>query len=184
MAEAVRIKGSSLVSKLDYVGRRFGAEARQHIEERLTSRFMAPILASLWYPFELYVELLDAIVAKHLDGNPEALREMGADSADQALHGMYQSFLRDRFEHFLDGLPQLHRMLYDKGEMSIRRSPEGSACDIQIQTDCDSSADCLLTAGFYQRAAELHGCQHVRCQVGRQPGMVKYALSWARQAST
>lgn len=52
--------------------------------------FSRPLLASAWYPFFAYAELLDIVVKRFFGGNIERAREAGAHDLEQGLNTVYR----------------------------------------------------------------------------------------------
>jgi len=174
------VKGSTIRSKLDFVKDRFGEGAKNAIEGRFQGRGLHPLLTASWYPYELYVELLEAIVDAHFDGDASRLVTVGERSADEALKTVYRSFVRERgFDDFLQGIATLHHLFYNLGRIDVVAEKGATSCEIhQRDKPRYAEADLYIAAGFYQRAAELHGLTDVQCSFTTGPDGADFALSW------
>ncbi len=174
------VKGSSLRSKLDYVADQFGEDAKKALEDRFKSEGMYPLLTASWYPYDLYVDLLEAIVDRHFAGNAARMVEVGGRSADEALRTVYRSFVRERgFEEFLQGIATLHHLFYNVGRIDVVIEKGATNCEIhQRGKPRYADVDLYVAAGFYKRAAELHGLVDVHCEFTTGPDGADFALSW------
>lgn len=181
MTTTYQVKGSTIRSKFEYVGHHFGADARAALEATFEGRGLFPLLTASWYPYDLYVEVLDALTARHFGGDASRLHEVGAASAQGALSTVYQAFVRDQgFLEFLVGMSKLHHLFYNQGHIEVRIHPEEKGCDI-LHRDKPryATSDLHVATGFYTRAAELHGLRQVTCSFERTDAGADFVLGWS-----
>ena len=180
MTATYQVKGSTLRSKLDYAEHAFGCEARSAVEALLKRRGAFPLLTAAWYPYDLYVEVLELIARDHLGGDRRRLVEVGAASAQAALSSVYQAFVcPGGFLEFLEGISKLHHLFYDQGRLDVRVHPDRRGCDILHRgKPLYAEADLHVAAGFYTRAAELHGLNPNRCTFEHSEDGVDFCLTW------
>ena len=181
MTATYQVKGSTIRSKFDFVDQHFGAEARADLEACFASRGLFPILTASWYPYDLYVEVLEELARRHFDGDLARLHEVGAASAQAALSTVYQAFVRDQgFVEFLSGISKLHHLFYNHGHIEVSIDPEEKGCTIRHRNKPRyAAADLHVAAGFYTRAAELHGLDGVRCRFETSGAGADFRLSWS-----
>lgn len=175
-----QVKGSTLRSKFDYVHERFGDQALERLERRFANKKLFPILHSGWYPYELYVAVLEAIAEHHFDGNLAQLVDVGAHSAKVALSTVYAAFVRPTgFVEFLQGMSRLHHMFYSLGEIEVTIDEGMNRAEI-VQRDKPTfaDADLYVASGFYQKAADLHGLEGVACGFSLEADGAHFDLSW------
>ncbi len=173
------VKGSTIRSKLDFVETRFGSEAVAALKQRLAGTGIFPLLAASWYPYDHYVEVVEAIADAHYDGDLTRLREVGAESAQTVLSSTYRAFVRkDDFSAFIEGMDRLHHLFYNLGRIDVE-SNETNCTILQRDKPRYADADIHIAAGFYERAAELHGLEDVSCAFERTSEGIDFRLSWS-----
>lgn len=181
MATQYEVKGSTVQTKYDFVQARFGPLACGRLEARFKSKGLFPVLSSSWYDYDLYVELLEAIADACFDNDLSRLVEVGEYSADDALTSMYAAFVSEEgFLDFLEGITSLHHMFYSQGNIEVNVHPDQKGCDILHRKKPKAAeADQYVAAGFYQKAAELHGLTNACCSWSMQRKGVHFVLTWA-----
>lgn len=180
MSDAYQVKGSTILSKLDFVALRFGERARGRLEASLGGKQAFPMEEGEWYPFELYVEVLEGIADAAFGGNLSRLVEVGAFSADRAFERTYQDYVRpEGFLAFLEGMAELHGVFYNQGHIEVSIGPDGSSADVWHRDKPRFvEADLFVARGFYRRAAELHGLEHVYCDFAIKADGAHFTLLW------
>lgn len=179
-ARTYQVKGSTIRSKLDFVHERFGAEARAALETEFAGRGLLPILVSGWYDYDLYVEILESIAARHFAGDLSQLEVIGGYSAEQSLKTVYAAFVRSTgFAEFLRGISRLHHMFYNAGRLSVEVADDRRSCTI-IHRDKPrvAEADLWVASGFYKMAAKLHDLERVSCQWQVVDGEARFEMRW------
>jgi len=178
--DGYRVKGSTIHSKLNFVDERFGGEARTKMEVRLSEKNLMPIKHSAWYEYDLYIEVLESMTNDHFGGDIAGLVEVGAHSAAQALKTTYRAFVRKGgFVEFLDGMSRLHHMFYNKGEIVVNIHDSQHSCEVWHRNKPRyAEPDLYVASGFYQKAAELHGLEHIHCGFSVEDDGAHFDLSW------
>jgi hypothetical protein len=177
---AHQIKGSTLATKFEFVGERFGDHARLALEARFAGRDLFPIAAAAWYDYDLYIEVLEEIARRHFDGNLAGLVVVGAYSANQALSTSYQAFIEPTgFVDFLRGVSRLHRLFYARGDVEVTIDEPACRAEI-VQRDQPryAEADLFVASGFFEKAADLHGRRGIACGFSVEPDGAHFDLSW------
>jgi hypothetical protein len=176
--DAYSVKGSTLASKLAFAREHGGAAAEAALRERFAAEL--PFLDSVWYPYDLYIRLLRALVEVVLRGDVERLLEVGRHSAEVALGRTYRAFVRDDFVTFLAKLAELHRMFYSHGSIVVNVAIEGKGATIRhVDKPRIEDEDLWVALGFYARAGELHGLR-VESAFMREGTEAIFELTWGR----
>lgn len=174
------VKGSTILSKLDFVRERFGAGAEQALRTFVTETAgNRQILAGSWYPFALYESALRHIAENYYDGDLTRLREVGEDSAHRALTGTYEVYGQMGLAHFLSRIGALHKRFYSRGDIQAEMGEDGHGCSVRMfGVPFFSEADLELAAGFYTGAAREFGLREVRCDFTIAGDEVGFQLKW------
>lgn len=164
------VKGSNLLNRFAFLRDRFGPAAGKRLIEVLApedaARLKPRILATSWYPFDLYNRVDRAICEVFAGGDLNMCREMGADSARRALSGTYRAFLKDGPGPLLQRLAGLHSTFYDEGRMEVTLLDGGRAIIRDTYVPQSTRTNCLVAAGFYRTVVELCGGRAVRVTEG------------------
>jgi hypothetical protein len=165
-----QIKGSNMLNRQAFVLDRFDAAAWQRVLSTLppqdAARLSPRILASGWYPFELYNALDQAICDALAGGDLDLCRLMGADSARRALSGTYRVYLKEGPEPLLRRLALLHRTFYDSGSMEVTHLTTGQCAIRAVYVPRSTHTNCLVAQGFYRTVVEMSGGRQVQVSEG------------------
>lgn len=165
-----RVKGSNLLNRHAFVQESFGPEAWDRVLASLTgddARLLSPrILASSWYPFDLYNRLDKAMCQVLAGGDLDFCRSLGVDSARRALFGTYRLYLKDGAEAILRRLAVLHRAFYDSGSMDVTHLGPGHCVIRTVYIPRSSLTNCLVAEGFYRTVVEMCGGHGVQVSEG------------------
>jgi hypothetical protein len=161
-----KVKGSNIINRQAYVTDRFGRQAWQRVLAALGAEdagLLSPrILASAWYPFDIYNRVDETICKLFGNGSPGLCREMGADSACRALSGTYRVYMKDGPTALLRRLAVLHRTFYDSGSMEVTPVGDGHCVIRTAYAPRSTRTNCLVAQGFYRKVVELCGGKNVR----------------------
>jgi uncharacterized protein (TIGR02265 family) len=171
--DGTRVKGASLLARLDFLTEKGGTELRQRVLERLSEADRKileghPLPSSL-FPLELNARL-DEAIAETLDrGHPIAVyRALGRASAQKNLHKFHAIFLRGRNPHdLLSGFPAVRATYYSDGKARYERTGDSSGTFHVVGARSHSLPDCESTAGYFERAIELVGGRDARVELSR-----------------
>jgi hypothetical protein len=180
MSEEYKVKGSTLLSKIQFVRERSGPEAEQRLRDELSRRGFPPMFETGWVAFERYVELLEIITKLFFGGDSKRLEEVGEYSARHALGTTYEVFVRGKdFVDFLKHISQLHKMFYSHGRIEVVLDKSGRSCKI-LHRDKPKYAmpDIHVAVGFYRGAGQLLGLKYVSVRFERDPQGVTFTLTW------
>lgn len=168
-----RIKGASLLARLEYVTEKGGPELLERVLAGLAPAdrkvLEGPPLPGSSFPLALN-ERLDEAIAHAV--NPLDLlgvyRELGRASAQKNLRKLHAIFLRGRNPHaVLEGFPAVRATYYSDGTASYERSSDTGGVLRVKGASSHSLPDCESTAGYFERAIELVGAQDVRVELAR-----------------
>jgi hypothetical protein len=181
MAGTYKVKGTSIRSKLAFVRKRFGVQGEEQLKSDLKDeKSLFPLLDSSWYPFELYDRVNRAIARRFFDNDLQALQEVGAYSAEEALTTVYRAFVRQGdYAVFLRHIEKLHKTFYNLGDMSVMVSRDKNYSEIEhFGAPEYSEADLQIAAGFYVGAGQLLGNKNVSCRLDQRPDGAHFELRW------
>ena len=184
-AEQYEVKGSTILSKFDFVEEELGSSAINRVRTLFMEKDAFPIIHSNWYSFDLYVELLEAIALEGYEGDLARLVEVGVYAADSALQETYKSFVKPGgFREFLEDIPRLHGLLYNQGAIDVTMASDGLGCTI-VHRDKPryAKADLYVASGFYTRAGQLHDLADLQCTFDLPEASghngARFSLSWS-----
>jgi hypothetical protein len=126
------VKGTSIAARLDYVRRRGGDEAVIAILNELSDKpeveqiRVTGALKSAWYPFRMFVELIEAIDRKFGRGDGSLVQDLGAEVARTDLKTVYKIFYRIASPNFIvTKATQVWNRYYDSGELMSLQNDDG-----------------------------------------------------------
>lgn len=183
-----RIKGASLLARLEFVSERGGPELLARVFAGLDAADRRVLegnpLPSSFFPLALN-ERLDEAIARALGAaDPVPVyRELGRASAQKNLQKLHQAFLRGHSPHaLLDGFPAVRATYYSDGAASYEPTGETSGVLRVTGASSHSRPDCESTAGYFERALELAGGQGARVALarcrGRGDGLCEFRCEW------
>ena len=179
MRGSLQIKGSTLNSKVAFVRDRFGEDAAGQVESLLREETGGDVLDGSWYPFEVYLAVLQSIADRHYGGDPSSLFEIGVHSAHEALTGIYDFYQMLDFPQFLTRVSNLHGRFYSAGELSVEHEEGASRCAIRLHgAPPYSELDLYVAAGFYPGSARILGHPEIRCRFEDRGDEVLFQLDW------
>jgi len=171
-----RIKGASLLARLEYVTEKGGAELLARVLGRLAAPDRAVLegrpLPSSSFPLELN-ERLDQAIAQAVNPlDPTGVyRELGRASAQKNLQKFHAIFLRGQNPHaVLESFPAVRGTYCSDGTASYDRTSDTSGVLRVKGAVSHSLSDCESTAGYFERAIELVGAKDARVELARCRG--------------
>jgi hypothetical protein len=184
----VKIKGTSLAGRRRYLERYHGEEKLRAVLAQLRDREGAKrieigVLKSQWYPFELFLDLIETSDRVVGEGDGKLYRSMAARTAEDDLSTVYKVFFR--FMQPMYGIgkaAELWSAYYSSGKLKMTPL-DPSKIELEI-IDFESPhwAHCESVLGWAQRSIELTGvkdvaCDHVDCR-SRGGSRCRMHLSW------
>jgi hypothetical protein len=160
----VRAQGEESFQKVLAV---LGPEARKVFED-------GP-LETMWYPYDVYIELSEAIDRVLGAGDLQLVYEMGAYSCESNLTGIFRMFFRfGNINFLLDRAAKAWRSQYDFGTMTVIRDPENKYRVTLELADVPRPSRVLYLAvkGWVVKAAQLTGSELTKQEeeFSEQPG--------------
>lgn len=178
-SDELKVKGSSINSKLAFARERFGEDAEKALDAYLSERGISQVLEGSWYLFDVFDGLLCHLAKLHYGGDLSRLQEVGEYSAEKSLTGTYSIYTLWDFARFLERIASLHRRFYSIGEIEPRIAEDGQSCRIHMHgAPSYSEADLYVAQGFYIGAARVMGHESVYCQFEITHGEVVFELDW------
>src|SRR5262245_17952605 len=171
--DGTRVKGASLLARLEYLADTGGADLRRRVLDRLPAADRRVLenrpLPSSLLPLELNARLDEAIAECLNPANPVAVyRALGRASAEKNLHKFHAIFLQGRGPHdLLTGFPAVRGTYYSDGDASYERTGDTSGVFRVAAAQSHSVPDCESTAGYFERAIELLGGRDARVELVR-----------------
>lgn len=171
--EGTRIKGASLIARLEYVGEKGGSELRERVLERLSAEDRRVLerrpLPSSLFPLDLNTRLDEAIAATLDPANKVAVfRDLGRVSAQKNLHRFHAVFLQGKDPHdLLAGFPAVRATYYSDGNARYEKTGDRTGVFRVEGAQSHSRPDCESTAGYFERAIELLGGRQVKVELAR-----------------
>lgn len=175
----IRVKGSSINSKLRFAREVFGTEAEKELAAFLARSGVHQVLDGSWYPFELFDALLRLVADNHYRGDLSRLMEIGTYSAERSLKTTYEVYTLRDFAYFLERLGMLHGRFYSVGKLETRLDAESRSCRIRLHgAPYYSEPDLYVASGFYVGAAKVMGLSGVECSFRKTDSEVHFELTW------
>jgi hypothetical protein len=159
----MRVKGSALAARERWI-RAQGGEAFEALRSALSpparEALEAGFLASAWYEYEIFVEILETLDRLHGKGDGELCYELGRWACDANLTTLYRLFFRLGNPHFLiRRSAAAWRTHYDAGDL-VLLDEEEKAVTLEIRdVPRPTRAHCLSVLGWTVRACEISGAE-------------------------
>jgi len=158
-----RVKGSKIVTKLDFVSKVHGAEMRERVLQSLDSadrEALGLVLSLNWYRIDLYERVLLAICAVAGGGDVAIYDRMGAHSAAQQFATSFKSLRSTHPLRMLENMVPMHAVLNDPARMEIVEATDTSCC-IVVHAPRSNAPNCRVARAFYAATLEQCGCRGV-----------------------
>ena len=158
----MRVSGRVLRFRDLYL-RKAGADARAEVLAALhpdtRAMFEAGFLETRWYPYELLVEVTEAIDRVLGSGDGGLCFDVGRFSCDAGFNTAYRLLFKfGNLGWLLDRAAKAWGSQYDEGVMTVLRRDVGTEVLVQLDgIPNPSRAHCLAIKGWMFRAAELIG---------------------------
>lgn len=185
-----QVKGAVLKSRIAFIEEHFGKDAVQTVLASLSADDQRPLrllFTSNWYPFELGKRLDDAIVRVLAEGRSNFFERLGAASAEKNLGSLHAGYLTPGDpQAFLAKAPQIYSLYYETGRREYSQTGPTSGVLTTHDAETFSGPDCMTVVGWYRKALEMCGAQHVsvteeecRATGGR---VCRYRVQWKETA--
>jgi hypothetical protein len=163
----VQIKGTALGSVQRYVQEHFGEEQWRALLAALTPGERQPIeggiLVSAWYPFALFIRMVQVAQAQLGTRVARLHHEMGRAAADYGLTTFHKLFYKVGSPQFIiTRAAKVWRTYYTSGEMIVPVCESGHAVVELAGFEEPARELCERLPGFFERTVELSGGREVR----------------------
>jgi predicted hydrocarbon binding protein len=164
---SVQIKGTALGSVQRYVHEQFGEAEWRALLAGLPPEERQPIeggiLVSAWYPFALFVRMVQAAEAQLGLRVPRLHHDMGRAAAEYGLTTFYKLFYKVGSPQFIiTRSAKVWRTYYTSGDMTVPVCEDGHAV-VQLAGFEEPARElCARLPGFFERTVELSGGRSVR----------------------
>jgi hypothetical protein len=167
-----RVKGSTVLSRLQFLEERYGASAKQAVIASLSPEWQAVAAKGVppheWVPYEFYVDINVAADRLHGRGDLALCREMGRFSAERNLPTLYRIFYRLGSPLFIfRKAARVWEVHYDSGRMVPVQEGERAIRLKMVDFEKPHRAHCLSVHGWAERSAELSGATLVHSEEER-----------------
>ncbi|MCK4667657.1 hypothetical protein KAU33_12955 [Candidatus Dependentiae bacterium] len=183
----MKIKGSAIISSIDYIKIHFGEEGKKEVFARLPEEEQKivnqPVLSSMWYPLSIFINLnqfTDSIFGK---GDLELVRIMGAFGAEHDLKTIYKIFYKiGSIQFILKRASQVFSTYYNQGQMQVLES--SSDWGIIELSDFPDITEVYLqrVSGWMEKTIELSGGQYPKVVTIRKlkdgKSVVEFKATW------
>ena len=183
----MKIKGSAIISTIDYIKIHFGEEGKKEIFERLPEEEQEivnqTVFSTMWYPFSIFINLNQFTDSKFGKGDLELVRIMGAYGAEHDLKTIYKLFYRITSPQFiLKRASQVFSTYYDQGHLQVLDSSSDWAL-IEL-SDFPGITEVYLQriSGWMEKTVELSGGKHPKVVAMRKSkngnSVVEFKATW------
>jgi len=161
------VKGSALIPGHKYLLKHYGEAGMGKVLAKMDTAHATlmkeKLLASKWYPYQMFVSLLRATDDIFGRGDNTFLMDLGSLSAKEGLSSFYKFFIRaGKPKATLERLGKVWSSYFDFGTMSLQKSEEGHAV-LKLTDWSDPRKEfCWASMGWLKGAIELAGGQNVR----------------------
>ena len=160
------VKGSALASRILWVRLNQGEQGIERLKGNVSAELGEVLehgaVMSKWYPFEVFVEINEAIDRTFGKGDLALIKDLGRHGADANLTTIYRLFYKvGTVKWILARATRLWGMHYDSGNLIIEALP-GKAVEARIVGFASPHrAHCLSVQGWAERSVELSGGRDV-----------------------
>ena len=156
-----KVKGVALMSRIGIIKRSFGDAAWLKVLDSMSARDRETLergmLASSWYPEELYRDLNLAIDKALGVGNPNLFLKIGEMTGEEGLTGVYSSKVKADVMQTVERAPGLWRMFHATGDVKIETVGENHV-RVQISGYAMPHREhCKGLGGWIRKIVELSG---------------------------
>jgi hypothetical protein len=156
------VKGSALASRLLWVRLGHGEQGLERLEAA-ASPALQPVLVNgvvmaRWYPFELFVELIEVIDRLFGKGDLALVWELGRFGADANLKTVYRLFYKVGTVRWILGrAARLWGVHYDSGRLEVITDRPGESIMEIVDFDTPHRVHCMSVAGWAEKSVEISG---------------------------
>lgn len=156
------MKGSALASRLLWVRLGHGEQGLERLEAAASPE-LQPVLVNgvavaRWYPFPIFVELIEVIDRLFGKGDLALVWEMGRFGADANLKTIYRLFYKVGTVRWILGrAARLWGAHYDSGRLEVITDKPGEAIMEICDFDTPHRVHCMSVAGWAEKSVDISG---------------------------
>ena len=161
------VKGSALNARLGWVRRNHGDDGIHRlmaaVDPATRGALEEPILKASWYPFAVFIDLIESIDRVFGSGDLGLSLVLGRHAAEDNLPTIYRLFFKVGSPKWvLERATRLWDLHYDSGRMTLEEGV-GNHADLRVTGFATPHrAHCLSVAGWTERSVEMSGGVNVR----------------------
>jgi hypothetical protein len=160
------VKGSAFTSRVKWLQLNQGDSGLQRLKGAVSPDLASlldkgPVMSS-WYPFDLFIELNEAIDRTFGKGDLGLIRPLGRHGADANLTTIYRLFFKvGTVKWIMARAARLWGMHYDSGRLIVQQVP-GKEVEMRIADFATPhQIHCMAVQGWAERSVELSGGKEV-----------------------
>lgn len=184
----VQVKGTSISGRRKFVVDRYGEAKLKTVLAQLKDKDAAQrleigVLKSAWYPFDLFIELTEAIDRVLGNGDGRLYRTIAAHTAEDDLAGVYKVFFKQNPAQLFEKASHLFSSYWGSGTLQVTKLKD-TVFELEVLNfETPHWAHCETIVGWAERAIRLTGARNVRadhleCR-GRGASRCRMQISWA-----
>ncbi|MDD3628110.1 MAG: hypothetical protein PHV06_12420 [bacterium] len=183
----MQVKGSAIVSSMDYILEYYGedglAKVLDEMEPQEKEQLSQKIFPSMWYPLSLFVNINKVTDLVYGTGDMSIVRKMGEFGAEHDLKTIYKIFYKFGSPEFIiKRASQVFSTYYDQGRLEARDS--GSKFAIFELVDFPEISEVYIqrVAGWMSKTLELSGGKSPKITIARRnpsgKETVEFKITW------
>jgi hypothetical protein len=185
----VQVKGTLIAGKRQYVLKKHGEEKLDKVLAQLkdreaASRLKSTVLKSAWYPFELFIDLTQAIDRVVGYGDGRLYRSIAAYTAEDDLSSVYKIFFKAlQPMYIVNKATQLWSLTYTSGQLKATQTAP-TAIELElVDFEAPNWVHCESLLGWAERSIQLTGVRgvhadHVECRA-RGATRCRMRIGWS-----
>ncbi len=184
------VKGTSIAARLDWVRRHGGDEAVAAVLAQLSDQKeveqirVTGALKSAWYPYRMFIELIEAIDRRFGKGDGSLIPTLGGEVARADLKTVYKVFFKLASPNFIvEKATQVWSRYYDSGSLVTRQNDPGHVIIEMRDFVQPHRAHCLSVLGWMRETLRMSGasdCEvvHTTCRT-RGQAICEFEAHWS-----
>ena len=158
----MKVKGTAILSTLEFIELKFGKDAINKIREKLSPEecevLDGAIIQPVWYPFSLYVNLTKYMDQIYGISDLSLAKEMGSWAAAHDLKTIYKLFYKIGSPSFIiKRATKVFTTYFESGELKIISETKNSII-MELVNFCEVDLVFIQrVSGFMQKTLELSG---------------------------
>lgn len=178
------IKGTDLVNIRKLI-ENADSTKKEAFEKKLSPAALTAYRALLpitWTSMQTASEIIQVAAEALFPGDPEGIRHLGKECADQAFRGLYKILLKiPTLELVFAQGPKIWKQYHDQGTAKVVQVAEDKKSAVLLVENCPDATRVHMefVAGFTARTLEMAGAKDVRIRLDNEnPEALKWVTSW------